>query len=233
MDYNNDGLTDVISGDTEGSVWLFLNKGSKTKPELAKGVKLEAGGHPIGPPKDGDAGMSASGWRVMPAQPIDPKKKGAPEMIYSKIHMADWDGDGLPDLLVGQDNSVIFYKNTGTRAEPRFAPPVALSVPGGKFPMRPAPFVCDWDRDGKPDLLVGCEEAKVVFYRNVGTATKPELAAGVDLKLKAPGFSESYRTRPAVADWDNDGKPDLLVGTTCSSSDTHKTTGYVWLFKGK
>ena len=42
-------------------------------------------------------------------------------------------GDGLPDLLVGQDNSVIFYKNTGTRPEPRFAAPVALAVPGGSF----------------------------------------------------------------------------------------------------
>ena len=219
MDYNNDGLTDVISGDTEGNVWLFLNKGSKTKPELAKGVKVEAGGHPIGPPQEGIAGA---------------KTKGVQETIYSKIHMADWDGDGLPDLLVGQDrNSVIFYKNTGTKAEPRFDPPVALSVPVGQFPMRPAPFVCDWDGDGKPDLLIGSEEPRVMFYRNVGTAAKPELAAGVDLQLKAPGFEKSYRVRPTVVDWDNDGKPDLLVGTTVSSAETHKTTGYVWLFKAK
>ncbi len=35
---------------------------------------------------------------------------------------ADLDGDGLPDLLVGQfgDGKVRFYKNVGTRSAPRF-----------------------------------------------------------------------------------------------------------------
>ena len=47
MDYNNDGKTDLIAGDSKGQVWIFLNVGTRDKPELAKGVRIKAGGKPI------------------------------------------------------------------------------------------------------------------------------------------------------------------------------------------
>lgn len=46
---------------------------------------------------------------------------------------ADWDGDGLPDLLVGQfhEGRLRIYKNKGTRGNPRFEDFVWFEV-GGK-----------------------------------------------------------------------------------------------------
>jgi hypothetical protein len=43
-------------------------------------------------------------------------------MGHSAPVFADWDGDGLPDLLVGQfaEGRLRIYKNKGTRGEPRF-----------------------------------------------------------------------------------------------------------------
>lgn len=215
MDWNHDGRPDLVSGDTEGAVWLFLNQGGKPLPELAKGARVEAQGKPIGPKPGGEPG--------------DPPAA----QIYSKIHVADWDADGLPDLLVGQDTTVALYRNTGTAQSPKFGAPSLITIPEGQFPFRPGPYVCDWDGDGTKDLLVGCENPRVIFHRNIGTARKPKLAKGESVVLKGPGFEKSYRCRIAVTDWDNDGKTDLLVGTACQPPSGGRTTGYIWLFRGK
>lgn len=207
MDYNNDGKRDLIAGDTQGNVWVFLNIGTKAEPKLAEGKKVEADGKPIARGSNPLAGS------------------------YSKLHMADWDGDGLMDILVGHSSTIILYRNTGTQSAPRFQAPVPIQTPEGKFPVRPSPFVIDWDGDGKKDLLVGCEKPQVYFHRNVGTAKKPKLARGKLLDLKGEGFESSYRCRIDVTDWNKDGKKDLLVGNFYSSK--RPMGGNVWLFLGK
>jgi hypothetical protein len=147
--------------------------------------------------------------------------------------MADWDGDGLKDLLVGHNTTIILYKNVGAASAPRFQAPTKLECPKGQFPMRPSPYVVDWDGDGKKDLLVPCEQPAVYFYRNEGTAQQPKLAEGKPLELKAEGFEKGYRCRVAVTDWNNDGKLDLLVGNACPSANGRGLGGTIWLFLGK
>lgn len=39
--------------------------------------------------------------------------------------------------------------------------------------VKPCPEIVDWDGDGKTDLLIG-GEAKLWFYKNIGTAESPE-----------------------------------------------------------
>jgi len=197
----------LIAGDTQGNVTLFLNTGSKEKPELAKGKLVEADGKPI--------------------------KAGSHKLAdtYSKIHMADWDGDGLKDLLVGHSETIVMYKNVGTQSGPRFQAPTLMKIPEGKFPFRPSPYVVDWDGDGKKDLLVGAEEPKVYFYRNIGTDKKPQLASGKELELKGPGQDASYRWRIEVTDWNKDEKKDILVGNIYSGRG--RAGGNIWLFLGK
>jgi len=208
VDWNNDGKKDLIAGDTAGNVWLFLNIGSKEKPQLAEGKRVEADGKPIG--------------------------KGSHKLseVYSKIHMGDWDGDGLKDLLVGHHNTIILYKNVGTQSAPRFQAPTLIKIPEGNFPSRPSPYVIDWDGDGRKDLLAGSEGPKIYFYRNIGTDKTPQLAKGELLALKGPGFEAGYRCRIDVADWNNDGKLDLLVGNRCRGKKP-SSGGNIWLFLGK
>jgi hypothetical protein len=46
-----------------------------------------------------------------------------------------------------------------------------------------APFVCDWEGDGKRHLLVGqFGEGILWIYKNVGTNSSPKYAAGVKFK---------------------------------------------------
>lgn len=211
MDWNSDGKTDLLSGDTSGSVWLFLNIGGREKAELAKGVRVEADGKSIAAKSHKEA------------------------ETYSKIHMADWDGDGLKDLLIGQINTIVFYKNVGTPSAPRFLAPTPIQIPEGKFYFLSSPYVADWDGDGKKDLLVGTESKGILFYRNIGTVKEPRLDRGKPLALKVPG-GESIRWRIDLADWNNDGKIDILLGNTYTVTRTVRSwqpSGNIWLFLGK
>jgi len=228
VDWNNDGKKDLIAGDTQGNVWLFLNVGTQQKPELAEGKHVEADGKPI-------AAQRKMYKRVRGRAVVDKVIPGSHPLakVYSKIHIADWTGDGLKDLLVGHDNIIILYKNAGTQSSPRFLAPILIKIPEGKFPTRPSPYVVDWDGEGKRDLLAGSEKAKVYFYRNIGTDKNPQLDRGKELDLKGPGFDAGYRCRIDVTDWNNDGKKDILVGNRYRAGSGSRLGGNIWLFLGR
>jgi hypothetical protein len=228
VDWNNDGKIDIIAGDASGKVWLFINKGTPTEPILAAGINLKAGGVPIngtGPRYERDKNGKYQ---------FIPNKKDIMG-IYSKIHVGDWDGDGKKDLLVGQDGpnrqKLLLYKNIGTDKEPILDSPTELKIPKPGM-SRPSPYLVDWDGDGKQDLLCGTERPMVYFFRNIGTPEKPEFTQVIKtLDLKGEGFSDSYRCRIDVTDWNNDGILDLLIGTFYSNVEP--AGGNVWLFLGK
>jgi hypothetical protein len=79
--------------------------------------------------------------------------------------VTDWDGDGALDLLLGAgDGAVRLYRNVAPRGEPRLAepsflvPPVADGTPTAELARpgtRTRVAVCDWNADGRVDLLVG------------------------------------------------------------------------------
>src|SRR5262249_6400843 len=83
------------------------------------------------------------------------------------------------------------------------------------------PVLADWDRDGKPDLLVGTGAGSVLWCRNVGTRAAPRLAAPRVLVPASPAAKKGgalkegqwgIRAKICVTDWDGDGWPDLLLG---------------------
>jgi len=134
---------------------------------------------------------------------------------------ADWNGDGLGDLLVGYrtDNHIAFFANTGTVREPVFSTPLTLQAGGAEIYHAssgcgaPAPWVCDYDNDGKRDLLVGGGgDGGVYFYGNIGDDDSPVLAAGSRLTCNGSPLSVGARATPVVHDWDEDGLNDLLCG---------------------
>lgn len=136
--------------------------------------------------------------------------------------MADFDGDGRPDLISGSNCCdplgfhVFLRKADGTfapgkRFEAAFADPKAQQVfltPLDRGHSRV--FVTDWNRDGKPDLLLSWYWFSRLFVALGPLDTAREQIGGFKAVAFDPGAG--LHSSPVVADWDRDGSPDLVVG---------------------
>lgn len=141
--------------------------------------------------------------------------------------LADLDGDGDLDLLVGNKiapetdttGTITWFENIGTPNAPQFRDRGFLSL-RGEFHY--APTVADLDGDGLPDLIVGTWRDQVQWWRNVGTRSAPsyELADSALITL-----TRGSNTAPAFADLDGDGDLDLIVGEASGQLNLYRNLG--------
>jgi hypothetical protein len=231
VDWDADGKLDLVAGDERGEVWFYRNTGTAAEPELAAGVQVEANGKPI-------CGTRRIYERVDGEYKVKETIAGSSELAdkYSKIHAADWNGDGKLDLLIGHSRGeFLLYVNSGEKGAPAFGDPAVIKPESGNFPVRPSPFLVDWNGDGVRDLLVGSEGGTVVFHPNIGSEKEPRYGPGETLMAGGNVLKKGNRARFDVADWNNDGKLDLLVGDYYSIKDEtapngRRSGGNVWLY---
>jgi len=157
-----------------------------------------------------------------------PQRPIASTGTASTVHAVDWDGDDDYDLIVGNiGGDVYLIPNEGTATSYLFGKEKQLQAGGRPLHVqsRAGPCPADWDGDGDLDLLVGEENGRISLFRNVGSAKAPELAAAVQLVPPGERLSGSQapkeprrgnRSKVCVADWNGDGRPDLLVGDVTS-----------------
>ena len=172
--------------------WVYLNEGGEGSTKMSGAVAALPDGHSI----------EDRGWH-------------AP-------HLADWNGDGALDLLVGLLGSnnrsyVYLFMNDGT--SPLRFTPVGVQVQAGNAPIQEgygnAPFLVDWDDDGLPDLLLR-RGSQFYWCKNTGVSGAPVLDEAVPLlhedgthvRLDTGTTAEQYW----VFDWDGDGVLDIVAG---------------------
>jgi hypothetical protein len=151
---------------------------------------------------------------------------------WSVPSMADWNSDGLADLVVGEGGfdfvdvvtyqaKVRVYLNGGTETDPQFdtfsyvqSDGRDLALPGqgclGCFPR-----VVHWDADERKDLLVGQAGGTVRIYLNIGTEETPTFDAGQIIGVGDQGsqaLDVGARASPNLVDFNEDGMLDLVVG---------------------
>lgn len=202
-DFDGDGDLDLLCGEFLDGFTYFENVGTRADPRLAEGRRLTVNGRHL----------------AMDLQMITPTA-------------IDWDRDGDPDLVVGdEDGRVAWIENLGmmqgklpTFSEPRYFRQHAESV---KFGALVTPHGTDWDGDGDEDIVAGNTAGYIGFIENLG-GYPPRFAAptllraggktiriqaGPNGSIQGPAEAKWGYTTLSVADWDGDGLPDVLANS--------------------
>ncbi len=237
-DWDGDGDTDIISGNTAGYLEFFENQSGPgvAEPRWAAPVRLLADG------KIFRVQAGPSGSIQGPAE----AKWG-----YTTATVADWDGDGLPDVVF---NSILgrveWLRNIGTRTEPKLAAAQPIEVewtgatpkptwtwwtPAGKSLVtqwRTTPVVYDFTGDGLADLAMLDTEGYLALFERAEADGERKLLpprrafcdeAGEPLRLNAKSAGGSGRRKLCVVDWDGDGTLDLLLNS--ANADLYRGLG--------
>jgi len=219
-DWNDSGKQDLILGSQEGFVYYLENIGTGSEPMFNGMTKLEAGGEQILVQSfpDPEHGRTWGG-----AQDVGEYIFG-----YTQPLLVDWDGDGLLDLITGDIlGQYTFYRNIGTRTEPKLAPGERIQVDGKDLitDWRVRPAAVDWTGNGRVDLIALDSDGYIALYERYRDGDEFKLKRpvrfrfedGSELKLtgelKPGGGDGRGRIKLVVSDWDGDGDGDLIVGT--------------------
>lgn len=227
VDWDADGDLDIICGNTSGRVLFYENLSGVgvEQPTWSGPQEILTDGQPIhiqAGPNGSIQGPCEAKWG------------------YTTPAVADWDGDGLHDLVLNSIwGRVVWYRNVGTLEEPRFDAALPIEVAWESAPPKPAwnwwdpasselvtqwrtkPVVTDLDGDGLNDLVMLDHEGYLAFFaRRRRDAKQLQLLPGervfVDekgapLRLNDKIAGKSGRRQLTLADWDGDGRLDILV----------------------
>ncbi len=255
VDWDNDGDTDILSGNTAGYIEFFENLDAKSTTSDGSNTKWAA-------PVKLKAGDKI--FRIMAGKNMSIQGPAEAKWGYTTFSVADWDGDGLRDIVL---NSILgkvqWLKNVGTANQPQLseAMPVEVEWPAElKQPPKPAwtwwtpqgkelvtqwrttPVVHDFNGDGLNDLAMLDPEGYLSFFAREKRADgqlvlmPPERKfvdeKGAPLRLNSKTAGGSGRRKLCVVDWDRDGKLDILLNS--ANADLYRGLSPVdgkWPFK--
>ena len=151
FDYNNDSLMDIVVG----NYGQFSQTGFPTSYlALYQNIGTRTA------PKYQETSLDWSGLRAYQLNGLYPA-------------FGDLDGDGNPDMLVGDSyGNVSFFHNAGTTiaSYPSMTDPDWFGINVG---ANAAPFIYDVNGDGLNDIVIGSKANNILYYWNFGTSTNP------------------------------------------------------------
>ncbi|MCX6841700.1 MAG: FG-GAP-like repeat-containing protein [candidate division WOR-3 bacterium] len=142
--------------------------------------------------------------------------------------MCDWNNDHRLDLITGERLGyfTVFLRTdsgTLTNAGRIQAHGADIMTSNNSWPT-----ICDWNRDGRKDLLVGQEgigqPCNVYVYLNEGTDSLSIFGDSTPVLHSGTPFND-YRCVPVLEDLDRDGRRDLVLGEWYSSVRFYQNVG--------
>jgi len=136
---------------------------------------------------------------VLDTGDADRKKIGTPGACL----VADFDGDGLPDVLEPFADGSLFYKGKGGGA---FSPAARCDVAAGKG--RSAAWLGDFDGDGRMDIFMSGQDDCRLWQNRGGLRFRESFALSGETAYIAQPKAVCGQT----CDINNDGRQDVLIG---------------------
>jgi len=210
-DYNQDGLKDIIVGN-----WGYYD---------TTNTGANSGGYRSGLALLVNVGTSEKPrYKLSDDDYLDLISTGMyPSLKVIVPTVGDLDGDGDEDLVLGNVTGRLTYFQNNASGGNAVYTYVTDSYAGIDAGDNSAPFLYDLDQDNDLDLLVGNQKGYVHCYKNDGSASSPSFTLFsnywgkirlYDENISNPGPTAYANTQPFIADYDEDGDIDLLLGNT-------------------
>ena len=186
-DVNDDGKIDLVIGDNNGNIHLFLNNG----------------------PFGGTANFSLSQFQMK-----DNTNTIIDVGFIAYPFLFDFDNDSDLDLVIGERNGNLnYYENIGSASSPNFQfvtdnfGEVSVNE-DGNIVGQSTPFVLR-DADNQIQLFVGSEKGEIFHYNNINA----NLDGGFNpVDVEVAEINIGRNSAVAVADLNNDNALEILVG---------------------
>jgi len=195
-DLDNDNKDDLLVGHTDGTISFYKNT---------------AANNSVQPSWQSTSTILTDQNGVV----IDSNKSAAP-FVY------DLDKDGKKDLIIGgHAGTLFFYKNVGNSNQLKLQYQTRklgnVKVDGSNlFSAFSTPFIGRMDNVNKDYMLVGSNSGRLYKYTGFETGNATSNFQALDSVYSLINFSlsdySSFRSAPVVADLDNDGKYEMILG---------------------
>ncbi len=216
-DWDGDGITDLLVGNSEGFVLFFKNIGSLDDPKFLPGERVKAGGRDL----HIQAGYSGS-------------VQGTPEARWGYLSATpfDWNKDGLLDLILGDiTGNYTICLNRGTKTAPALDPPHPIYCDGidlhGMWRCRAAIGRLG-DRIGL--IILDGEDNFHLYWKiddyNVADGGKLKMRDGSLISGSYDPAGGTGRLKLDLYDGDKDGTLDLVIGTGRRAAIPNRAVGF-------
>ncbi|OYP36755.1 exo-alpha-sialidase [Rhodopirellula sp. MGV] len=195
IDFDDDQTLDLVLLDQQG--YLTLRRGD---------------------PSTGSVGAAERIFVDADAQPLQLNRNSAGRSGRVKLDVVDWDGDGKLDVLVNSENATL-YRNCSERDGKVLLKKVGNLAARNVAGHTSSPAGCDFDNDGKPDLLVGAENGRLYFAKHDDCIHFTEQQMTASFKSTNNGTEEPSDAivREAFV-FDNPPTPQCHASTVCMTS---------------
>ena len=254
-DLDNNGLIDLLVGDANGNIVRYeqtiINGAFSTTGAFltAGGASLKVTNYakPTVTDLDGNGLLdllvgSGTGQRVVRYEQtavgaasftlignLKTTASGTPDITsanFPKPAISDLDGNGLLDMILGDDNGQLRRYEQATVNGGSFVDrglltantPTNSTFSTIDVGFTSKPLVSDFDGDGLLDMLVGTRAGNIVRFSQtaLNATTFTQIgniqAGGADITVGTGGANANYAA-PTITDLDGDGNIDLLFGS--------------------